>query len=83
MYDVLLQISLTVPEKDFPQPVPPHMKRTSFRTRLACGKQMQHIELDTKGKPTNIGTQLLSTSFVIFLQPTYNFNLIKNMHLRT
>ena len=32
--------------------------RKSSHTRLACGKQMQHIELDTKGKPTKIGTQL-------------------------
>ena len=59
MYDVLLQISLTVSEKDFPQPVPPHMKCASHPIQcLACGKQTQHIELDTKGKPMNIGTQL-------------------------
>ena len=32
--------------------------RKSSRTRLASGKQTQHIELDTKGKPTKIGTQL-------------------------
>ena len=60
MYDVLLQISLTVSEKDFPQCVPQPMKHTSHPVQvcLASGKQMQHIELDTKGKPTKIGTQL-------------------------
>ena len=30
----------------------------SLRTHLDCGKQMQHMELDLKGNPTNIGTQL-------------------------
>ena len=55
----------------------------SSRTHLACGKQTQHIELDTKGKPTKIGTQLGQTSFIIFLQPSHNLTLIENMHLRT
>ena len=57
--------------------------RKSSCTRLASGKQMQHIELDTKGKPRKIDTQLWPTSFIIFLQPSYNFTLIENMHLRT
>ena len=44
---------------------------------------MQHMELDSKGNPTNKGTQLWQTSVVTFLQPTYNFNKIKNMYLPT
>ena len=59
MYDVLLQISLTVSEKRLPSThSSTYEMRKSSHTRLASGQQTQHIELDTKGKPMKIGTQL-------------------------
>ena len=49
--------------------------RKSSHTHLASGKQMQHIELDTKGKPTKIGTQLWPDFIYYLLAALIQFHL--------